>query len=170
MKDLVKELNNIKAQSENIMSMTDEGIRERMKEWDTREWKKGMNEKSSLRIYRKWRTEIGGQEKIYDNRQTSEILYKCRTNTLKLKDRNRFRNEETKCEMCEEEKEDLKHFLLWCPAYSDVRQKNIKLQQPYKEEEDDIIGELLFGNENIEETKITIHKFWKIREKKMKEQ
>ena len=40
-------------------------------------------------------------------------------------------NEETKCEMCGSEKEDLKHFLLWRPAYSDERQKNIKLQQVY---------------------------------------
>ena len=105
---------------------------------------------------------------IYDNRQASEILFKCRTNTLKLKDRNRFTNEETKCELCGNEKEDLKHFLLWCPAYSEVRQKNIKLQQPYQEEEN-TIGELLFGS-NIEETKETVHKFWKIREKTVKQQ
>ncbi len=35
-----------------------------MKEWDTRELKQGMSEKSSVRIYRKWRAEIGGQENI----------------------------------------------------------------------------------------------------------
>ena len=125
-----------------------------------------MTEKSYLRIYRKWRTEIGGQENIYDNRQASVTLFKCRTNTLKLKDRNRFRNEETKCEMCGVEKEDLKHFLLWCPEYREERQKNLKLQQPYQE--GDINGELLFGNESIEETKNTIHKFWTMREKKTK--
>ncbi len=45
------------------------------------------------------------------------------------------------------------HFLLWCPACSDERQKNKNLHQPYQEKED-IIGELLFGN-NIEETKET---------------
>ncbi len=56
------------------MSVTDEGKRERMKKkkYDTREWKQGMNEKSILRIYRKWRIETGEQEKTYDNRQTSE--------------------------------------------------------------------------------------------------
>ncbi len=69
--------------------------------------------------------------------------------------------------MCGGEKEDLTHFLLWCPAYSDERLKNINLQQPYQEKKD-IMGELLFGN-NIEETK-TIQKFWKIREMKMKPQ
>ncbi len=59
--------------------------------------------------------------------------------------------------MCGSEKEDLKRFILWCPAYSEERQKNIVLQQPYQEEED-VIGELLFGN-SIEQTKETIQKF-----------
>ncbi len=49
------------------------------------------------------------------------------------------------------------------------QQKNIILQQPYQEEEEDVIGELLFGN-SIEQTKETIHKLWNIREKKMKPQ
>ena len=39
--------------------------------------------------------------------------------------------------------------------------------QPYQEKDDDIIGGLLFGN-NIEQTKETIQKFWKLRETKMK--
>ncbi len=39
-------------------------------------------------------------------------------------------------------KTDLMHFLLWRPACSDERQKNIKAKQPCQE---DIIGELLFG-------------------------
>ncbi len=47
--------------------------------------------------------------------------------------------------------------------------KNTKLQQAYQEKEENIIGELLFGN-NIEETNETTHKLWKIREKKMKQQ
>ncbi len=35
-----------------MMNVTNEGIRERMREWDTREWKQGMNEISSLKICR----------------------------------------------------------------------------------------------------------------------
>ncbi len=61
-------------------------------------------------------------------------------------------------------KEDLRHFLLWCPAYRDEREKNLKLQQQCQEGED-TIRELLFRNDNIEETKDTIYKCWKIREK-----
>ncbi len=70
--------------------------------------------------------------------------------------------------MCGYEKEDLTHFLLWYPAYSDERQKNMKLQQLYEEE--NITGKLLFGNKNIEETKETIHKFREIRQKKVEQQ
>ncbi len=68
--------------------------------------------------------------------------------------------------MCGSEKGDLKHFLVWCPAYSDERQKNMKLQLPYQEH---TVSQLYFRS-NIEETKETIHKFWKIKEKKMKPQ
>ncbi len=53
-----------------------------------------MNEKSSLKIYRKWRR---GQEKAYVNNQTSEILFKARKNNLILNERNRFWGEDIKC-------------------------------------------------------------------------
>ncbi len=49
------------------------------------------------------------------------------------------------------------------------RRKSERLQQPYPEEEEDVIGRYLFENEGIEETKRTLHTFWKIKEKKMKE-
>ena len=75
------------------------------------------NEKSSLKIYRKWRKEIGEQEKIYTNNQASDILFKARSNNLELNNRKRFWNEDIKCDMCGAEKGDLGHFLLWCPTY-----------------------------------------------------
>ncbi len=117
-----------------------------------------MNEKTSLKIYiyRKWRKEIGGQEEVYSNSQASEILFKARTNNLNLNDRKRFWGEDTKCDMCRADKEDLKHFLLWCPAYTEIRGKITWLQQPYIE---DIIGNYLFENIYIEETKKEIYKF-----------
>ncbi len=52
MKDLVNELKKVGIKSGSMMNVTNEGIRERMREWDTREWKQGMNEKSSLKICR----------------------------------------------------------------------------------------------------------------------
>ncbi len=81
---------------------------------------------------------------MYTNDQDSVILFKARTNNLNLNDRKRYWGEDTKCDMCGAEKKDLRHFLLWCPTYSDERRKSPRLQQPYKENEDDIIGQYLF--------------------------
>ncbi len=118
-----------------------------------------------MKLYKDWR-KIGGQEEVYTNDPASEILFKCRSNTLRLSDRNRFKNEKTECIMCGAGNEDLEHCLLWCPAYSVERQKNLKLQQPYKRE---IIGDLLFDNKDIYESKISILNLWKTREKLVKE-
>ncbi len=71
--------------------------------------------------------------------------------------------------MCGAELEDLKHFMLWFPAYTQERIKSERLQQPYPEEDDDVIGQCLFENKLIEESKRTLQAFWKKREKKMKE-
>ncbi len=117
-----------------------------------------MNEKTSLKIYRKRRKEIGGQEEVYSNSQASEILFKPRTNNLNLNERKRFWGEDTKCGMCGADK-DLKHFLLWCPAYTEIRGKITQLQQPYIEKEEDIIGKYLFKNIYIDDTKKEIYKF-----------
>jgi len=57
MNELVREL-----RMEGITSMsevTNEEIRQRVSEWDTRDWLKEMSERDSLRIYRKWREIIG---------------------------------------------------------------------------------------------------------------
>ncbi len=101
--------------------------------------------------------------------QDSVILFKARTNNLNLNDRQRFWGEDTQCDMCGAEKEDLKHFL-WCPEYTDERWKSPRLQQPYKENEDDIIGKYLFEKRYIETTKKEIHKFWTIRERGWREE
>ncbi len=145
-------------------------VGEKVKKWDTAKWKATMQEKESLKMYREWRGEIGGQEKIYDNSEASSVLFKCRSNNLNLADRKRFKNEPTTCVMCGAEKEDLNHFLLQCVAYSDERQKNILLQRPYNNKEDNVIGTLLFDNKTIEESKRTIYKFWKMRENKINSQ
>ena len=41
----------------------------------------------------------------------------------------------------------------------------IELQQPYRENKQELIGELLFRKENITIVKETLHTFWKIRYK-----
>ena len=75
-----------------------------------------------------------GEEEIYDNRPSSTILYKARSNTLQLNDRNRHTNKEIHCLVCDtDDKEDIYHFMLHCTAYKEQRSQSIHLQQPYLE-------------------------------------
>ncbi len=46
-----------------------------------------------------------------------------------------------------------------------MRGRSVKLQQPYIQEEEDIVGRFLFENRDIQEAKREITSFWKIREK-----
>ncbi len=46
-----------------------------------------------------------------------------------------------------------------------MRGKSVKLQQPYIQEKEGIVGIFLFENRDIQETKREITSFWKINEK-----
>ena len=127
-----------------------------------------MEKKESLDIYRIWRKEIK-EEKVYDNRYSSVVLFKARSNTLPLNDRNRHIGGSTKCTLCDGQKEDLHHFLLECPQLSDIRVKSLILQQPYEEDKVNIIGNFLFENTEIEKKKEVLENLWKKRQLKIKE-
>ncbi len=73
--------------------------------------------------------------------------------------------EATECSLCGE-KEDLEHFILWCPAYILARQQSLILKQPYEKE---VLGKLIFDYNKVTETKQLILKLWRKREKIMKE-
>ena len=64
--------------------------------------------------------------------------------------------------------EDIKHFILHCEAYKEERRKDPRMQQPYQEDEDELVGKILFNNNEIENTKLTLYEFWKLREEKRK--
>ncbi len=56
------------------------------------------------------------------------------------------------------ELENLTHFLLQCPAYTNERNKILQIERlNTEEEEEDIIGELLFKEETIEEINVVIY-------------
>ncbi len=117
-------------------------------------------------MYKSWRTEIGRQDKVYDNSEASVLLHKCRSNNMNLGERKRFKGDSTECIMCGNEREDLQHFILHCPAYHEERRKHPGLQRPYQDEQ--ITATILIDNEsiNIENTKEMITKIWHKREKK----
>ncbi len=70
MKELVNDLSERGVLVESVKSQTKESIKKEMRELDTKEWKREMDEKSSLKIYRKWREEIGGQQEVYTKTKT----------------------------------------------------------------------------------------------------
>ena len=85
---------------------------------------------------------------------SSTILYKARTNTLQLNDRNRHTNKEIHCLVCDtDDKEDIYHFMLHCTAYKEQRSKSIHLQQPYIESDQNTVRQFLVDKVNIEEKK-----------------
>ena len=116
---------------------------------DEETWQIEMSSKTPLNLYRKFKSSIN-EEKIYDNSQGSVLLFRCRTNTMPLNDRNRHSNSDTSCPCCNAEYEDLLHFLLYCPAYWSARIALPLLSQPYEENVDNTIERLLlFTNENL---------------------
>ena len=73
-------------------------------------------------IYSKYKQDIR-EVTWFDNRLESKLMIRARVNTLDLNWRKRFKNEDTRCERCHYEIEDLEHFPLHCNPYSDIRQQ-----------------------------------------------
>ena len=131
-------------------------------------WEEDLMRKSSLKIYHEYKGELK-EEKFYTNSHASNLLFKCRTNTLILNDRNRFQQGNTECPCCDHPYEDLEHFLLHCRKFSTYRSKISILQQPYPEDNHQIIASLLlFKNHSIKsqiETTNYLKKIHSIRKK-----
>ena len=137
-----------------IHQKSKEYLKQFMIKWDLNIWKAELEMKTTLPIYTKLK--ITGDEEIYDNRPSSNILNKARTNKLQLNDRNRHTTKEINCMVCDkDEKEDIYHFMLHCTAYNEERSHSTQLQHPYIESGEDILGHFLFNTEDIEEKKTT---------------
>ena len=65
----------------------------------------------------------------------------------------------------------LRHFLLECTGLSDIRKRNLTLQQPYNEDEDEVIMMFLFEEDRrkMEERKTDLYSMWKLRKRKQRE-
>ncbi len=166
---MAKELKNVielRLLKGSIRNETKENVSSIIKTRDTQTWRETLNDKPSVTLCKEHRKEIG-QDEVYNNYIASDILSKCRTNTLKLNDSKIFTSEGTDCCLCDDQYENLAHFLLWCPVYATERQKSRVLQQPYQENTEKIIENLLLNNAIIQETKTTLKKFWTVRQKKI---
>ena len=83
-------------------------IKEIINTWNTNSRKKDLEEKSTLRIYSKYKNDIS-DIKWYDNTVKTNILIKATTDKLKLNWREKYKGKETTC-LCGHEIEDLEDF------------------------------------------------------------
>ena len=104
MKDVNINFNDIHQQSK-------EYLKQFMIKWDLNIWKAELEMKTTLQIYQKIANNFGDEE-IYDNKPSSNILPKARTNTLQLNDRNRHTNKELNCMVCD--KDEKKIYITLC--------------------------------------------------------
>ena len=149
-----------------IHQKSKEYLKQFMIKLDLNIWKAELEMKTILQIYEKKNI---ADEEIYDNRPSSNILNKAKTNTLQLNDRNRHTYKEINCMVCDkDEKEDIYHFMLHCTAYNEERSHSTQLQQPYIESDYDILGHFLFNKEDIEEMKELLFSIWKRGQLQMK--
>lgn len=127
---------------ESVERKTKIEIKETVRKWDEEEWKKGIENKSSLDIYKREKWSI--KEVQYNNDDLSRIIFRMRANVLDLNDRKRHRNEATNCELCGYEREDLKHMLLECVELEEERGKIWRFQRPRPSDEEELMSGVLF--------------------------
>ena len=143
-------------------------IKKRINEYDLENWKRGMEEKVTLGRYRSLKTEIK-EEKWFKNGDKYTIMMKARSNTLNLEWKSWGTDEEKICKLCNEENEDMEHFLIKCNSLQQLRQQYLELQRPNYEQMDDIINRLLIFTETrtvkIEENINFLYKMWMKRKK-----
>ena len=134
--------------SENEVRTKSEGwIRKKIDEFDTMEWRKELEKKKSVQMYKESKTEI--KEINLINRASSFFGFRLRSNTVGLNDRKRFMEGDVKCSMCGYEREDIIHFVVDCPVLQDVRKQIFELQWPQDDKEKyDISKEVIFDSTN----------------------
>ena len=66
-----------------ILHMSKQRIKKIIDEWDTAEWKDGMQSKTTLTLYRSKKSEIKEEAWFYNSKKAN-IMMKARSDTLKL--------------------------------------------------------------------------------------
>ena len=159
-------LSEINISFEEMVEMSKNQIHRRVDAYDNRKWYEEAATKRTLGVYRKFKRRIE-DERIYDNRKSSEILFRARSNTLALNTEKRHNRGKTECDLCHTEEEDLQHFLLKCSVLQDKRDPYL-LRKYWKPDRQDMIGELLFNKQDIEEVKIMLENMWRKRWNELK--
>ena len=74
------------------------GLNRVVDRWETRRWRRELDTKTTLRLYRN-KVDIG-EEGIYRNTYGTVLMFRCRTNTLGLRWKNQFSGEAVDCLLC----------------------------------------------------------------------
>ena len=132
---------------EQLLHWNKEQIKKKINEWDTKQWREGMESKSTLNIYREYKMDIR-EEAWFLNNHKANIMMKARSNTLKLNWRE-FGTESAKiCKLCSEGIETLEHFLIDCDRLQELRSRYLELQRPIVQNKNDLMASvLLLGSE-----------------------
>lgn len=152
-----------------VITLNKNKLKEKTKDWDTKLWKQELQTKTTLHIYKNFKKSIK-KEQIYDNCESSIILYRARANCLPFNDRKRHTGEDTSCKICRQGSgsETLERFMLMCPVLSEERVKStILLQQPFQEDNATTIAEFLFQAQDMMEKKKMLYQMWKKRREKI---
>ena len=134
---------------EELEEMTRTEIRKRCRRANDSEWRSGMEDKSSLKHYRKWK-KVMGRGRMWMSCRQHRSIKAMQGNTLLTKGRIGATEEDKKCDVCNV-KEDLEHIVKDCIKFEDIRKK-------YKIEERMRIENILF--EGDESFLIEIHNRW----------
>ena len=158
-KEYLRELN-ISYNRLNRMSIQE--IKDANRKLDTDKWNREIQRKTSIPIYRKFKTQIK-EEQFYRNDYSSTLLFHARSNTLRLNIEKRFKNESTVCDLCHIEEENLTHFILRCNKLDNSRNKSF-LDKFKDMNSDDKIGNMLFNIDHIDTTRAMLESMYKDRE------
>ena len=96
-------------------------IANKVNQWEEVRWRREIENRSSIESYR-LKNGIGGCD-FYDNRWESVLLFRARSNTLRLGWRERFVGGGVGCVMCGAEEENLEHFLVRCERLRGLRER-----------------------------------------------
>ena len=161
-KKLEEYLIKINVSFEELVEMDKKEIKKRLNEYDSKKWKEGIERKSSVKIYRRFKKEIR-EERIYDNRRSSEILFQARVNCMALNNRYRhMRGGITTCDLCKDGTENLEHFLLSCESLSSVRDSEITNRNRSVDVEE-WMGNILWKEKDVERVKCMLGNMWQRR-------
>ena len=125
-----------------------------------------MATKSSLNVYSKYK-KVVKEEAVYDNRNSSVLLFQARTNSLNLNIEKRHQNGDITCSLCKQEAEDSFHFIFNCMSLEKKRDTTL-LNECKGNTRVDKLGVLLYEVDDIERVKRLLQCLWQLRHRLLK--